>query len=86
MTSDHTWFPAVVALLLIVLAAAGIGLAGTAGAQSESDTTFVVTINGTNSPVTENETLDVEVIIENTGSDTGSQEIYLNTSGTQRDV
>ena len=86
MTSDHTWFPAVVALLLIVLAAAGIGLAGTAGAQSESDTTFVVTINGTNSPVTENETLDVEVIIENTGDDTGSQEIYLNTSGTQRDV
>ena len=86
MTSDHTWFPAVVALLLIVLAAAGIGLAGTAGAQSESDTTFVVTINATNSPVTENETLDVEVIIENTGDDTGSQEIYLNTSGTQRDV
>ena len=88
MTSKRNWFPAVVSLsfLLVALAVAGIGLAGTAAAQESSGGNFVVDINDTNSPVTENDTLEVEVIVENTGSETDSQEIYLNTSGTQRDV
>ena len=73
-------------MFAVALVAASFGLAGTAGAQSDG-TNFVVNINDTNSPVTENDTLEVEVIVENTGSETGSQEIYLNTSGgTQRDV
>ena len=81
MTSKRNWSPAVVSLsfLLVALAVAGIGLAGTAAAQDNSDGNFVVNINDTNSPVTENDTLEVEVIVENTGSETDSQEIYLNT-------
>ena len=88
MTPKRNWFPAIVSLsfLLVALAVAGIGLAGTAAAQDNSGGNFVVNINDTNSPVTENDTLEVEVIVENTGSETDSQEIYLNTSGTQRDV
>jgi len=89
MTSERNWFPAVVSLsfLLVALAVAGIGLAGTAAAEDSSGGNFVVDINDTNSPVTENDTLEVEVIVENTGSETDSQEIYLNTSGgTQRDT
>ena len=86
MTSDHTWLLAVVSLFVVALVAASLGLAGTAGAQSDG-TNFVVSINDTNSPITEDDTLEVEVIVENTGSETGSQKIYLNTSdGTQRDV
>jgi PGF-CTERM protein len=45
---------------------------------------FRVEINSTNSPVTENDTLDVEAIIENTGDQTDSQEITLDVDG-QRD-
>ena len=89
MTSKRNWFPAVVSLsvLLVALAVAGIGLAGTAAAQDSSGGNFVVDINDTNSPVTENDTLEVEVIVENTGSETDSQEIVLETSGgTQRDA
>ncbi|MEF8870053.1 MAG: laminin B domain-containing protein [Haloarculaceae archaeon] len=38
---------------------------------------FAVTLDATNSPVTEGETLTVDATIENTGSDSGTQEVAL---------
>ncbi|MEF8784712.1 MAG: laminin B domain-containing protein [Haloarculaceae archaeon] len=45
--------------------------------QSSSSTMFDVSLDATNSPVTEGETLTVDATIENTGSDSGTQEVAL---------
>jgi len=46
---------------------------------------FEVTIDGTNSPVTEGETLTVDVTAENTGDGSGTQTVSLSVGGTERD-
>ena len=73
-------FRAVVSSLTVVVAVFAIlGLAaGTVAA--EDDANFEVDIDETNEPITEGDTLEVEVRVENTGSDTASKEITLETT------
>ncbi|QSW99248.1 CARDB domain-containing protein [Haloterrigena alkaliphila] len=53
---------------------------------SGSSPLFGVTIDGTNSPVTEGETLSVTATVENNGSDAGTQNVTLETDGQRRDA
>ena len=46
---------------------------------------FEVTIDGTNSPITEGERLDVDVTVENTGDESGTEQIDLLIDDTQKD-
>lgn len=50
-----------------------------------SEPEFDVTIDGTNSPVTEGETLTVDATVENTGEATGTQDVALSVGDSQRD-
>jgi len=51
----------------------------------ESKANFEVTIDGTNSPVTEGDTLNVTTTIENTGDETDTQTVSLSIGGAERD-
>ena len=57
--------------------------------QTEEDDSkpanFEVTIDSTNSPVTEGETLTVDVSIENTGEEPDTHQVSLSVGGTERD-
>jgi PGF-CTERM protein len=53
------------------------------GGPSQAD--FSVTIDSTNSPVDESETLDVTLTVENTGEQAGTQTVTLSTDGAKRD-
>ncbi|PSP52667.1 hypothetical protein BRC74_06170 [Halobacteriales archaeon QH_7_68_42] len=46
---------------------------------------FAVTVDGTNSPVVEGETLTVDTTVENTGETTDTQEVTLSIGGSRRD-
>jgi serine protease AprX len=46
---------------------------------------FATTIDGTNSPVTEGERLDVTTTVQNTGNETATQAVTLSLNGTERD-
>ena len=70
--------PTVVSLALLALAALAI-LSLSVGSAAAQSSTFDVTINATNEPVTEGDTLEVEVVVENTGGETDSQELNLTT-------
>lgn len=65
------------------------GLSSTASAADSTGTTaqpnFSVRITTTNSPVVENETLDVFATVENTGNESGTQTVRLSTDGEVRD-
>jgi PGF-CTERM protein len=50
-----------------------------------ADANFAVSIDGTNSPVTEGETLTVDATIENTGGQQGTQDVTVSIDGTERD-
>jgi len=88
--TEYTTSPRFATVASVALAAvlavgiAGLALAGGAVAQ-EADGNFRVDINSTNSPVTENDTLEVEVIVENIGQRTASQEVNLTIDGNQVD-
>ncbi len=78
-TGPSRFPPVVPSVLLVVAVLAVVGLAaGTVAAQTNAN--FQVDINETNEPVTEGDTLEVEVIVENTGDDATSKEITLNTT------
>ena len=83
---NESRFRTVVSLALLVLAVLAVAslTAGTAAAQSSS--TFDVSINATNEPVTEGDTIEVEVIVENTGDETDSREITLATNNSSDTV
>lgn len=69
---------------LLALGIAGFVLAGSVGAQTTGPN-FQVTIDSTNSPVTEGETMEVTATIENTGTASDTQEVTLDIGGAQRD-
>jgi PGF-CTERM protein len=69
---------------LLAVGVAGFTLAGGVGAQSASN--FAVTIDSTNSPVQEGETLEVTATVENTGDYSDTQDITLTVGGKQRDM
>jgi len=50
-----------------------------------SPANFSVTVDSTNSPVTEGETLTVDATVENTGDQQGTQDVNLSVNGTERD-
>lgn len=51
----------------------------------EEGASFGVSIDGTNSPVVEGETVEVDTFVENTGGDADSQDIHLSVDGSVRD-
>ncbi|WP_340104875.1 PKD domain-containing protein [Rhodohalobacter sp. 8-1] len=55
-------------------------------AQGQTQANFAVSIDGTNSPITEGESLDVTATIENTGDQSGTQDAILEVGGIQRDA
>lgn len=65
------------------------GLSSTASAADSTGSTtqasFSVRITTTNSPVVENETLDVFATVENTGNESGTQTVRLSTDGEVRE-
>ncbi len=95
MTQDSTSLRLVTVASIALLATlaltfGGVAIDGAAALQNESPTpgessNFRVTINSTNDPIIENETLEVEVIIENTGDATDNQEITLEANGDEQD-
>ena len=54
--------------------------------ESDEEPYFVVSITGTNSPVTEGETLSVDATIENTAGIAATQDVTLEIDGTIRDT
>lgn len=81
---DPSWYRLTVLAVVAALLVSGVGLpAAAASAVTSSDTAtaasanFAVTIDSTNSPVREGETLHVGATVENTGSNTGTQTINL---------
>lgn len=54
--------------------------------SSSDPASFAVTVAATNSPVDEGEGLDVTVDVQNTGDQTGTQDVTLTVDGVQRDV
>ncbi|MDZ7688031.1 MAG: GLUG motif-containing protein [Halobacteriales archaeon] len=61
-------------------------LAWQVGADDEpAPVNFGVTIDSTNSPVSEGETLTVDTTVENTGDESGTQTVSLTVGGTVRD-
>lgn len=88
MTPDDTnpRVPTVVSFALLAILAVGIaGMAFAGGAAAQSAGNFQVTIDSTNSPVDEGETLEVQVTIENTGDQSDTQTINLTIGGQVRD-
>jgi PGF-CTERM protein len=69
---------------LLAVGVAGFTLAGSVGAQTGSN--FEVTIDSTNSPVQEGDTLEVTATVENTGDSTDTQDVTLTVGGTERDL
>jgi PGF-pre-PGF domain-containing protein/PGF-CTERM protein len=55
-------------------------------AGGASPANFSMTVDGTTSPVTEGDTLDVTATVDNVGGETGTQTVALGTSGTVRDT
>jgi PGF-CTERM protein len=73
----------VILVALLSVGVAGFALAGSAAAQSGSD--FQVSIDSTNSPVHEGNTLRVYATVENTGNSSDTQAITLEVNGSLRD-
>jgi PGF-CTERM protein len=53
--------------------------------ESSSSTTFDVTVDATNSPVTEGETLTVDATVKNTGDETAAQDVALSVGKVETD-
>lgn len=79
----------VVGLSIAGFVPAIVGLSSPASATDSTETTvqpnFSVEITTTNSPVQENETLDVFATVENAGNEAGEQTVTLSIDGEQRD-
>jgi PGF-CTERM protein len=73
-------FRAVVSSLVVTVAVLAVLGPATGTVAAQDDANFEVDIDETNEPVTEGETLEVEVRVENTGNDTTSKEITLETT------
>lgn len=65
-----------------VSSVADLGISDSGGGKDD----FEVTVDRTNSPVTEGETLTVDVAVENTGDESDTQTVSLTVGGTVRDT
>lgn len=75
-------------LALVVLCGSLVAVVGpvAGGAAQDTDANFQVTVDTTNSPVKEGETLRVDATVENTGGTAGSQEVTLAAGDAERDA
>ncbi|PSQ36399.1 hypothetical protein BRD05_03045 [Halobacteriales archaeon QS_9_70_65] len=73
-------FRAVVSSLVVTVAVLAVLGPATGTVAAQDDASFEVDIDETNEPVTEGDTLEVEVRVENTGNDTTTKEITLETT------